>query len=226
MKKTGKIFLLLLLMTLPLFTTSCFKDSDADNSYDKLNDEEVAAYLKKMQGSYTGKCYYAYIGKNENGVLVSKMDSIVDVQWTLKENGELTFSRLPVSLFANSLRAESQFDFLADSISKCNDVTAEIKILPYRSMDGMVYPFYIFPKENIVLNIENEGKKYKVVLQYSNTINVLGLYYNMSGECRIYENQMYVQLPIGSSFVNEVQTGSSPSMFKYIGTRKAIDNTK
>lgn len=220
MKKISHyIMLLLLAVTMPLLT-SCFKDSDADHSQNILDEKEVAEYLKKMEGTYSGKCHYTYVGSSGSGAPSLKEDSVDNIKWTLRENGEMTISKLPVSMFAKALKFGSQFGFLADEIAKCEDITLETKVLPFRTPDGWNYPFAIYPKENIVLNLKNEGRNYKVVLYYHNIVQIMGLYFEMQGICRVHENQMLMTLPIGSSSVNEVQTGAEPSLFRYIGAKK------
>ena len=220
MKKIRNYILLLLsVMVLPLLT-SCFKDSDADNSYHILDEVEIAEYLKKMHGEYIGKCYYSYLGRDSKGVPVMKEDSLLNVEWTLLENGDVTISKLPVSMISETLKAGSQFDFLSDEIAKCKDITLEAKVVPYRTPDNWSYPFAIYPKDNITLNIEDEGRSYKVALLFTNAIKIFGLYFEMSGVCRVHENQMMFTLPIGGITINEVQSGSEPSMFRYLGAKK------
>ena len=214
MKLRFKSLMLMLLVTLPLLT-SCFSESDVDNTHDFLNPSETTEYLKKMQGSYKGKFYYAYIGKGGS----MQLDSIDNIDWTLTEGGELKISKLPVSKFAHSLRSGSMYDFLADEVEKCDDISFEAKITPFRTHDGWIYPFAITPKENIVLNLKKDNKNYKLVLYYHEFVSISKLYYRMEGECHIHQNRMYITLPIGSSTVNEVETGAMPSLFRYNGIR-------
>lgn len=216
------VLLLLVVVTMPLMT-SCFKDSDADNSHNILNEEEVAEYLKKMKGTYTGKCYYSYLGRGNSGALVLKQDSTENIEWTLQENGEMKISKLPVSMISKALQAGSQFEFLSGAVSKLEDIVVDTKIVPYRTPDNWNYPFLIYPKENVVLNVKNDDRDYKVVLYYNNYINIQGLYFEMNGICKVHENQMLFTLPVGSVSVNEVQAGVSPSMFRYVGVKKAGD---
>lgn len=226
MKKISSNLLLLLLSAIFPLLTSCFKDSDADNSFGNLEEEEIAQYLQKMKGTYNGKCYYAYLGAGKNGVPVLKEDSIENVEWTLQENGYMTISKLPISLFSKSLKGSSQFEFIADEIAGCKDITVETKIVPFRTPDGWNYPFAIYPKDNIIFNVEKDGRTHKILLQYHNVVQILGLYFEMSGICKVRENQMFFTLPIGASFINDVQTGAEPSMFRYLGVRKEPDKTK
>ena len=226
MKKINNyIILLLAVIVLPLIT-SCFKDSDADNSFGILDDKEKVEYLKKMKGTYNGKCYYSYLGKGDNNAPVLKEDSLMNVTWTLLENGDITISKLPVSMITGALNGGSQFAFLSDAISKCTDVTVEGKVVPYRTINNWDYPFYIYPKENITLNVEDKGRKYKVVLYFDNVIKLFGLNFTMEGVCKIHENQMLFTLPIGSISVNDVQSGATPSMYRYLGAKKAEEQDK
>ena len=217
-KVKNYILILLAFITMPLLT-SCFKDSDADNSHDILDEDEVAEYLKKMKGTYTGKCYYSYLGKGG----AFKQDSIENVEWTLKENGEMLITKLPVSLVSKPLQAASQYSFLADAVSECEDVAVEAKVVPFRTHDNWDYPFGIYPDENIVLKVNDEGRDYKIVLYYNNYINIHGMYFDMSGMCRVHENRMIMTLPIGSVSVNDIQSGVGPSMFRYVGVKKEKD---
>ena len=213
------ILSLLSFMAIP-FMTSCFSDSTADNSHNILDPEETAEYLKKMKGTYVGRCYYSYLGKGESGALVMKEDSIKNVEWILHEDGILTISKLPVRLVSKALQGGSQFAYLSEELAACKDTTVEAKAVPFRTADNWNYPFAVYPKENVVLHVNKDGRDNKVVLYYQNLINIQGLYYEMSGLCKVHENQMFITLPIGSISVNDVQAGVQPSMFHYVGAKK------
>lgn len=150
MKKMKTLLLVAICLVATNMMTSCLNDSGDDFDY-KMTPEEETAYLTRLSGTYTGKMYFAYRGRNKAGTADSAIvDSIQGMMWRFNRDSTMTISNFPDSVFNNTIRGNNDVRKILKQAP--NRPVQTCYFAPYKGkdMNGLAdYGFYIIAKPDV-----------------------------------------------------------------------------
>lgn len=200
MKQIKMLFAAMLLCVPALLVTSCLSDNDDDFSF---SEEEIAAYMRQMDGYYTGQFYFY----NDTITVQDKVDSVAVQTRITFADSTLTISGVPMRAFTRCLRQE-QYQPLCTELNKLPVQTIKTWTRFYNAtQSGLVY-FGIYPASS-TFKVNYEDKDHELVFNYYTYLNSNGQYYNHEIACQIYitdiklDGVTVVQYNLNSSYIDE-----------------------
>ena len=172
MKKMTK-FLMLLFCGITVFSmTSCLNDSD-DDGYVGIDPTTYANFLASASGNYNvGTKLYFYNDTITAENNKSMTDSIMGLRAVIAKDSSLVLYDVPGRVLAKEIKNNEP---LKMAIEEAEPVGIVSKILFYNITQGYGY-YYVYSSSVIYNNLEFNGGKHKVELQFY--IPSGGLYYN------------------------------------------------
>lgn len=155
------------------FMTSCL-NSNSDSFNNTFTEEELNAYLTKLQGTYSGKLMFYHRGKNQAGKDSMMLDSIEGMRWVIRKDSTITIDNFPDSIYNNAITRNDDFRKVLASAPErqlvCN-------FGPFKGLtqnNTVDYGFFVLPdgttKDNAAF-VKNQitdenGKQYDVEYGY------------------------------------------------------------
>lgn len=147
MKKMKYLLLVAVCLIATNVMTSCLNDGD-DFDY-SMTQEEVNAYLTRLSGTYTGKMYFVYRGRNKAGTADSAIvDSIQNMTWRFNRDSTMTIANFPDSVYNNAIKGNNDVRKILKQASKRQ---LNCYYAPYKGKDmtgAADYGFYIIAKSD------------------------------------------------------------------------------
>ncbi|MCH5312548.1 MAG: DUF4840 domain-containing protein [Prevotella sp.] len=176
------------------FMTSCL-NSDGESFDNRFTEEELDAYLTRLQGTYNGKLMFYHRGLNAAGTKDSMMlDSIEGMRWVIRKDSTITIDNFPDSIYNNAISMQTttgNVDF-RNILSKAQDRRLVCNFGPFKGLtqsNTVDYGFFVLPdgttKNNAVYTssqiFDENGKQYDVEYGYVTYLNDGYSYYQADG---------------------------------------------
>lgn len=169
--------------------TSCL-NSDGESFDNRFTEEELDAYLTRLQGSYNGKLMFYHRGKNKAGTRDSMMlDSIEGMRWVIRKDSTIIIEDFPDSIYNNAITGSGDFRKV---LAQAQDRRLTCKFGPFKGLtqsNTVDYGFFVLPdgttKNNAVYVknqiLDEEGKAYDIEYGYVTYLNDGYSYYQADG---------------------------------------------
>jgi len=162
MKKSIKLFSMLLACLAMLLMSSCLGDDDNDSKEKEWQEwlEDLQKEVVSSYGNYSGYVYF------QPDVTVEKLDSVA-ATWSVVNDSTIDLRGVPASLLVDKM--PEQLSSLKEAIAAKGTVNIEVQTIYNLYYMSPVY-FYVYPKPvNLLVTIDGEERSVVINFKTSGT---------------------------------------------------------
>ena len=184
MKSIIKTIALLLACVPALTFTSCLNDDETD--YEDYTPEQKAAYMKQMDGSYSGILRFY----NDTLKTTTKVDSINTTAFFRSADSTVVISGISPRVFSKLIKGD-RYETLRQALDQQPMQSLTMKAIFYDvAKSGAVF-YGAYPMEK-TFDLYYDDATHKVSFYFYNYLNNNGLWYNKETELAAYITEIWI----------------------------------